>query len=124
MADTNQSTETILDDPQAVPPEQHDEAPEQPAQEEGSPSDTEASEAFHAEAEDHVDTYVAPREYEGIDTRTPEGNLASRSNIVTDGPGTTGYVGSSPIAELLPGGEIGTPEQPRPLAQTPGEDVT
>jgi len=31
---------------------------------------------------------ATPPEYDGIDTRTPEANLATRSNIVSDGPGT------------------------------------
>lgn len=47
------------------------------------PTDDEASRAYEAElAEVTTDTAVVPVEYEGIDTRTPEANYATRSNIV------------------------------------------
>src|SRR4051812_14746743 len=46
-------------------------------------------------SEPYADPAVpTPAEYDGIDTRTPEANLATRSNIVSDGPGTVGHVGS------------------------------
>jgi hypothetical protein len=50
-------------------------------------ADKEAREAKAAEAVADPEVPV-PAEYAGIDTRTPEGNLATRSNIVADGPGT------------------------------------
>lgn len=63
----------------------------------GAPLETQADrEAREAkEAEPVVDPEVPePAEYAGVDTRSPDANLATRSNIASDGPGTVGYVGS------------------------------
>lgn len=45
-------------------------------------SDLDASAAYQAEIADAEDTRVVPVEYDGIDTRTPDANYATRSNIV------------------------------------------
>lgn len=39
-------------------------------------------------AADEQPVVIPLPEYDGIDTRTPQANLATRSNIVSDGPGT------------------------------------
>lgn len=57
-----------------------------------------ATEVYDTGTPDDIPTDPAPTvpgpltvpEYAGIDTRSPTANLATRSNIVADGPGTCG----------------------------------
>lgn len=89
MPDSSE-TQTILDDPAAIPAgtaENDPNAVTTTVHTPGTPlpegADGESSRTYEARlGEAATDTYVEPVEYEGIDTRSADANYDTRSNIV------------------------------------------